>query len=144
MLLPYKYKIPGYALLIAGAVMTYLYFVVNIRLELPVPAIISSFAETKFFTSYKTNVADELLIILLITGFSLIVFSREKNETVQLRELRIRSLIRTALTDIFIILFATLFVYGSGFMAIIIMNLFLPFIIYLIFFNVAKRKIMKI
>jgi hypothetical protein len=144
MLLPYKCKIPGYALLIAGAVMTYLYFVVNIRLELPVPAIISSFAETKFFTSYKTNVADELLIILLITGFSLIVFSKEKNETVQLRELRIRSLIRTALTDIFIILFATLFVYGSGFMAIIIMNLFLPFIIYLIFFNVAKRKIMKI
>jgi len=144
MLLPYKCKIPGYALLIAGAVMTYLYFVVNIRLELPVPAIISSFAETKFFTSYKTNVADELLIILLITGFSLIVFSKEKNETGQLRELRIRSLIRTALTDIFIILFATLFVYGSGFMAIIIMNLFLPFIIYLIFFNVAKRKIMKI
>ena len=143
MLLPYKCKIPGYALLIAGAVMTYLYFVVNIRLELPVPAIISSFAETKFFTSYKTNVADELLIILLITGFSLIVFSKEKNETVQLRELRIRSLIRTALTDIFIILFATLFVYGSGFMAIIIMNLFLPFIIYLIFFNVAKMKIMK-
>jgi len=141
--LPYKCKIPGYALLIAGAVMTYLYFVVNIRLELPVPAIISSFAETKFFTSYKTNVADELLIILLITGFSLIVFSKEKNETGQLRELRIRSLIRTALTDIFIILFATLFVYGSGFMAIIIMNLFLPFIIYLIFFNVAKMKIMK-
>lgn len=141
--MPYKCKIPGYALLIAGAVMTYLYFVVNIRLELPVPAIISSFAETKFFTSYKTNVADELLIILLITGFSLIVFSKEKNETVQLRELRIRSLIRTALTNIFIILFATLFVYGSGFMAIIIMNLFLPFIIYLIFFNVAKRKIMK-
>ena len=141
--MPYKCKIPGYALLIAGAVMTYLYFVVNIRLELPVPAIISSFAETKFFTSYKTNVADELLIILLITGFSLIVFSKEKNETVQLRELRIRSLIRTALTDIFIILFATLFVYGSGFMAIIIMNLFLPFIIYLIFFNVAKMKIMK-
>ncbi len=144
MLLPYKYKIPGYALLIAGAVMTYLYFVVNIRLEIPVPAIISSFAETKFFTTYKTNIADELLILLLITGFSLIVFSKEKNETVQLRELRIRSLIRTALTDIFIILFATLFVYGSGFMAIIIMNLFLPFIIYLIFFNVAKRKIMKI
>lgn len=142
--MPYKYKIPGYALLIAGAVMTYLYFVVNIRLEIPVPAIISSFAETKFFTTYKTNIADELLILLLITGFSLIVFSKEKNETVQLRELRIRSLIRTALTDIFIILFATLFVYGSGFMAIIIMNLFLPFIIYLIFFNVAKRKIMKI
>ena len=144
MLLPYKCKIPGYALLIAGAVMTYLYFVVNIRLELPVPAIISSFAETKFFTTYKTNIADELLILLLITGFSLIVFSKEKNETVQLRELRISSLIRTAVTDIFIILFATLFVYGSGFMAIIIMNLFLPFIIYLIFFNVAKRKIMKI
>ena len=144
MLLPYKCKIPGYALLIAGAVMTYLYFVVNIRLELPVPAIISSFAETKFFTTYKTNIADELLILLLITGFSLIVFSKEKNETVQLRELRISSLIRTAVTDIFIILFATLFVYGSGFMAIIIMNLFLPFIIYLIFFNVAKMKIMKI
>lgn len=144
MLLPYKYKIAGYVLLIAGTVMTYLYFVVNIRLEIYVPAIISSFTETKFFTTYKTSFADELMILFLISGFSLIVFSKEKNETGQLREVRISSLIKTIIADICIIIFAILFVYGSGFMAIIIMNLFLPFIIYLIFFNVAKRKIMKI
>ncbi|MDX9726589.1 MAG: hypothetical protein RBT38_09400 [Bacteroidales bacterium] len=142
-LLPYSYKIPGYSLLIAGTVMTYLYFVVNIRLEIPVPAIISSFTETKFFTTYKTNFADELTILFLISGFSLIVFSKEKNESGQLRELRISSLNKTIVTDICILLFATLFIYGSGYMAIIIMNLFLPFIIYLIYFNVEKRKLIK-
>ena len=58
-----KFKIPGYVLIILGFVLTYLYFVVNIRIEIPVLAIVSSFTETKFFTIYKTNVADEFIIL---------------------------------------------------------------------------------
>jgi hypothetical protein len=88
-MLPYKFKTPGYSLIIAGFVLTYLYFVVNIRIEIPVLAIVSSFTETKFFTVYKTNIADELIILLLIAGFCMVVFSNEKNETDQIKRTRI-------------------------------------------------------
>ncbi len=142
-MLPYKFKTPGYSLIIAGFVLTYLYFVVNIRIEIPVLAIVSSFTETKFFTVYKTNIADELIILLLIAGFCMVVFSNEKNETDQIKRTRIKSLLMTIRTEIFLLLFFTLFIYGGGFMVFIVINIVLPFIIYLIVFNILKYKELK-
>lgn len=142
-MLSYKFKIPGYILIIAGSVLTYLYFVVNIRIEIPVLAIVSSFTETKFFTVYKTNIADELIILSLVAGFCMVVFSNEKNETDALRKIRIRSLFLTIRADILLLLFFTLFIYGGGFMAFIVINIVLPFIIYLITFNILKNRELK-
>jgi len=41
------------------------------------------------------------------------------------------------------LLFFTLFIYGGGFMAFIIINIVLPFIIYLIIFNILKNRDIK-
>ncbi len=142
-MLSHKFKIPGYILIILGFVLTYLYFVVNIRIEIPVLAVVSSFTETKFFTVYKTNVTDELIILSLVAGFCMIVFSNEKNETDALRQIRIKSLLLTIRADILLLLFFTLFIYGGGFMAFIIINIVLPFIIYLIIFNILKNRDIK-
>jgi len=141
-LLSYKFKIPGYFLIVLGFVLTYLYFVINIRIEIPVLAIVSSFTETKFFTVYKTNVADELIILSLVAGFCLVVFSNEKKETDEIKEIRMKSLILTVRSEIFLLLFFTLFIYGGGFMAFIVINIVLPFIIYLIIFNILKNRIL--
>jgi len=141
-LLSYKFKIPGYFLIVLGFVLTYLYFVINIRIEIPVLAIVSSFTETKFFTVYKTNVADELIILSLVAGFCLVVFSNEEKETDEIKEIRMKSLILTVRSEIFLLLFFTLFIYGGGFMAFIVINIVLPFIIYLIIFNILKNRIL--
>jgi len=135
-----KFKIPGYVLIILGFVLTYLYFVVNIRIEIPVLAIVSSFTETKFFTIYKTNVADEFIILSLVAGFCMVVFSKEKNETDSIKKIRTKSLLHTVRIDISLLLFFTLFIYGGGFMVFIVINIVLPFIIYLITFNILKNK----
>lgn len=139
-MLSHKFKIPGYSLIILGFVLTYLYFVVNIRIEIPVLAIVSSFTETKFFSVYKTNVADELIILSLVSGFCLIVFSKEKNETDSIKKIRIKSLLLTIRADILLLLFFTLFIFGGGFMVFIVVNIVLPFIIYLIIFSILKYR----
>ena len=140
MLFSNKFKIPGLILLITGTVLAILYFSINLRFELPVLAVVSSFMETKLFTTFSTNFADELTMILLFSGLFILAMSGEKDENEQVKAARQKA-VKTALRiNSAILAFAILFIYGSGFMAVIIANPFMPFIIYLIMFSFLKRK----
>jgi len=140
MLISEKWKLPGYLLLITGALLSILYLLFNFRFEIPVLALFSSYAETKVFTVFKTNFADETIMLSFLTGLGLVIFSKEKEETDQIKRIRVNSLIKTVIVYFFFLLFSILFVYGGGFMALLILNLFLPFIIYLFFFLAMKNK----
>lgn len=139
-MLPHKFRTAGFLLIICGLILTYLYFVVNIRIEFPVLAVMSSYTETKFFTVFKTNIADELIILMLISGLSIVVFTREQNETEVIIQLRSKALMMTIRTEILLLVITTLFVYGGGFIAFIVINIFLPFLIYILVFNILKYK----
>lgn len=143
MLISEKWKLPGYLLVISGALLSVLYFVLNFRFEMPVLALFSSYAETKVFTVFKTNFADETIMLSLLGGLGLIVFSKEKDETDQIKRIRVNSLIKTVIVYFFFLLFSILFIYGGGFMALLILNIFLPFILYLFFFHVMKNKLTR-
>jgi uncharacterized protein YacL len=140
MLFPNKFKIPGLILLTAGTVLAILYFSINLRFELPVFAIVSSFMETKLFTTFSTNFADELTMILLFSGLFILAMSEERDEKEQVRAARQKAVKTTLIINSAILAFAILFIYGSGFMAVIIASPFMPFIIYLILFSFLKRK----
>lgn len=142
-MLPYKLKIPGYLLVLSGILLSVLYFAYNFRFELPVLAVVSSYAETRFFAVFKTNFADETIMLLVLAGLGLVSFTKEKKEVPELSEIRIKALTRTALAEFFFLLFSILFIYGGGFMAIVVMNLFLPFVIYIIIFNILKADLSK-
>jgi hypothetical protein len=139
-MLPYKFKLPGYVLIITGIVFSVLYFTVKFRFEIPVFAVASSYLKTKYFTTFSTNFSDESICILLLAGFSLVVFSRERNESALMQQLRMKALSRAVLADIVFLLFTVIFIYGSGFLVATILNLFLPFIFYIIIFNMMKTK----
>lgn len=139
-LLPYKYKVPGIILVVAGVLLATLYFVFNIRFELPVFAVFSSYMKTNYFTTFKTNFTDETIMALLLLGLSLWVFSKEKLESQLLWVLRVKALKRAVLTDIGILMFTILFIYGSGFVAIVLLNMFLPFVLYLFHFYYLKNR----
>lgn len=143
MLLSYKFKLPGLILILAGTGLTVLYFGFDFRFEMPVLAVFSSFMETRFFTTFRTNFADELIILLFLSGFCLVVFSKEKYEREILREIRIKAIYKTIAIDILLLVLTTLFVFGGGFMAFTIINLILPFLLYLILFNIMKFKALK-
>ncbi len=140
MIFPNKFKIPGLILLIAGLIIAILYFSINLRFELPVFAVVSSFMETKLFTTFSTNFADELTMILLFSGLFILTLSKEKEENEQVKAARQKAVKIALIINSTIIAFAILFIYGSGFMAVIFANPFLPFIIYLILFSFLKRR----
>jgi hypothetical protein len=140
MLLPFRYKIPGYILIIIGLILTTLYFTLDLRFEMPVFAFFSSYMETRFLTFFKTNFADELILLTLITGFSLVAFSGEKVEQNFFSSIRYKAISKTAVINTSFLIFSILFIYGSGFVGIVLINIFSPFIIYLVLFNFLKIK----
>ena len=106
---------------------------------MPVFAIYSAFVEKKIFTIFKTNVADELILILLISGLVLLVCTREKNEE-QIHEIkRLKAFYRAFFLNSGLLLISTLFVYGSGFFSVLIFNLISFPVLYLLFFYFYKK-----
>ena len=142
-LLPYSFKIAGMVLAFTGAISAVIYIFLDYKLKLPVFAVYSSFLTTKYFTSFKTNFLDELTLLLLISGLALIVFTKERNETEGLDSFRLRAFIRALITNTIFLLLSVIFVYGSGFIAILVVNIFSLFIFYLLFFYLRKREKME-
>jgi hypothetical protein len=140
MLLPFKYKIPGIILIIVGLILTILFFTVNFRFEIPVVALLSSYVQTTFMTVFKTNFADELIILLLLAGFFLVAFTREKDEFADLSELRKKAVEKAVVVNTIFLFFSVLFVFGGGFLGVLIINMFLPFALYIAFFLWLKTR----
>lgn len=139
-LLPYKCKWIGMGLVILGITGLIFYLWFDFRLILPVFAVYASFLETRMFTTFRTNIADELIMLSLLAGFLLLVFSKEKTECEILDQIRSRAFLNALLANAGLLIFSILFIYGNGFLTILLLNLFSIFIFYLIFFYVMKRK----
>lgn len=124
----------------AGTISAIIYIFFDYKLKISVFAIYSSFLATEYFTSFKTNFLDELTLLLLISGLALIVFTKEKNETEGLDFYRLRAFFRALIANTIFLLLSIIFVYGSGFIAILVVNIFSIFIFYLLFFYLRKRE----
>jgi len=143
LLLSYKYKITGLIIVVISLALTALYFLAELRFEVPVLAIFSSYVEPRFFAVFKTNFADETIILLLLSGLVMLVLSKEKNERDVYKQLRTDAMIKSLGVNTVFIFLSVLFVYGSGFIAITIINLFMPFLLYLLFFYLLKKSGVK-
>ncbi|MBW6492614.1 MAG: hypothetical protein K0B15_15620 [Lentimicrobium sp.] len=139
LLLSYRWKLPGILLSFCGAILAVLFSWFDFRLKIPVFAIYSAFFEKKMFVTFQTNFADELIILTLLTGLTLITFSKEKNEPEGLDLIRLKAMLRAVMANTALLLFSVLFIYGSGFIAVLVINIFSFFVFYLIFFYSMKR-----
>lgn len=136
----YRYKYLGLVLVVAAVVLTIFYFGFSFRFEMPVFAVHSSFFETKMFAFFRTNFADELILILYLTGLSLLMFSKEKDEVSGIMQKRHDALCYAFLINLLIQLFVILFIYGQGFIAFLVLNLINLPILYLVLFMIMKRR----
>jgi hypothetical protein len=139
-LLPYPWKYPGILFILSGVVLAILYIWFDFRFTIPVFALFSSFMETKMFVTFNTNFADELIMLLFICGFGLLVFSKEKVESENLDSIRNKSLVMATISNNILLLCSVLFVYGSGFIAILVLNLITLPVFYLCFFYFMKQR----
>jgi len=139
-LLSYRFKIAGWLLILSAAVLTIVYSSFNFKISLPILAIYSSYLETKFFTTFTTNFADELILLLYLSGFFFVVFSKSKHESANVSVLRNTALFKAVFYNTLFLAFSILFIYGNGFVFVLIINLISTFIFYLCFFNWHKMK----
>lgn len=81
-------------------------------LNVPVFALVSSYAEARFLAVVRTNLLDEAFAVLCMGGAALIAFSREAIETPVTQRLRLRALLLAGRWCLVAWLLACLLVYG--------------------------------
>jgi hypothetical protein len=136
----YRYKIPGLILILAGIGLTILYSVHRLAIQMPVFAIHSSYLVTKYFTVIRTNIFEEIIFLSYFAGFLLTAFSKEKTEREAYDNLRVKAWKGAILINTSLLIFCTLFVFGRGFIAVLILNLYSAFIFYHILFYLEKWR----
>jgi len=135
-----KYKILGFLLILTGIVFTAVYSLHRVDLSMPVFAVYASYLETKYLTLIKTNIFEELILLSFLAGFLLTAFSKERTEHEYYSTLRVKAWHLAILINSAMLIFSTLFVFGRGFLMLLIFNLFSNFIFYHIIFILKKRK----
>lgn len=130
-------KYLGLAFIILAIPCAYLYFyggkpdVFNIKTF----AFVTTYAETRYFVWSQTNILDELAAIFLISGFSLISFSKERIEKSNYEALRLKALVGAYKTSIVLLLVSFLTIYGVAIFIVCFLNFFLLIVIYYILFR---------
>lgn len=137
---PNGLKKAGWLLVGIGMALLVAYFTLDLRVELPVFAIVSVYFDTKWFAGFQTNVADELIMVCLVAGLMLVAFSREKEESSQLDQIRGLAMARAALFNGAFLLVAILFFYGQAFIAALLLHMCTWLILYIAIFSYQKKK----
>jgi len=113
-LLPNRIRIFAYVFIGVGIISGYLYFFGGkpAFFVAKVFAFVTSYAETRYFVNAQTNILDEIAAIFIITGFSILVFSKEKAENSDMTFLRLKALVNAAYFTLAIWALVFLFIYG--------------------------------
>lgn len=134
---PFKAKFVGLAFIVLAFPFAYMYFlggkpdIFNIKTF----AIVTTYAETRYFVLSQTNILDELAAILFLLGISLFSFSKEKIEKEHYELLRTKALVKALFISISIWLISFLLIYGMA----IFMVSFSIFVVFLLLYNCLYR-----
>lgn len=113
-LFPDRFGWLGYIAILGGLFSGYLYFWGGrpAFFEIPVFAVVTSYAETRWFVFAKTNALDEIAVVFILVGLMLIAFSKERYEDQRFDRIRIRSLFYSVYATILIWIIMYLTVFG--------------------------------
>lgn len=142
-LLPYRYKIAGVVLSAIGFVLGIMNFYFGFKpdfLDIHVFAVFSKYFQSNYFSVIENNIIEELTGVCIICGLSIIALSKEKYENDTLNFIRLKSFIYAVYTNTVFLLFSLFFIYGLGFVFIMILNLFSVPLIYIGVFYYLKQK----
>lgn len=117
------------------------YLVGDAQLQLPVFAVVSSFFEVKWFVVYATNVFDEIAMLVALAGCFLMVFSKERNELAAYEAIRLRCWFDAVKYNMIFLMLVVVFVYGTGFIVVLVANMVSCMLLYLILFSIRKRGV---
>lgn len=145
LLLPNKFKRLGWFILISSALMGFLLIILNdsrIEINSTVFAIYADeiLGKTHYFSFVKTDIINTLIGSLFIIGGLMVGFSKEKNEDEYISNLRLNSLLWAVLVNYLLLFFLFLFIYGLGFLNVMVYNMFTVLIIFIAKFNYSLYR----
>ncbi len=147
LLLPYHFKAWGWGILIPGLVLGIVRFYFGIKLrvfDIKIFAIYSSYLETKYFTVIENHYSEEVAGLLLFIGLIFIAFSEEKIENDNLQSIRLKAIIFSIYINSLLIILSFLFIFGFGFIEVLIANLYSFLIMYILILKLLIKKNQKI
>ncbi|OUS03140.1 hypothetical protein A9Q86_01605 [Flavobacteriales bacterium 33_180_T64] len=151
-LLPNKYKIPGWILLIVGVIAgVFLSFSdfesdllrTNVLAILGGDGLLSSSGITdssNYFRIIDNSILDEIVALVIIIGGLFVGFSKEKVEDEFIYKLRKDSLVWAIIFNYIILMFTVVFVYNFSFFNVLVYNMFTPLLFFIIRFNFLKAR----
>jgi hypothetical protein len=139
-MISHKYKYPGIAFLLCGLVLLILFLMHRVAITLPVLAVSSSYIQSRYFAIIRTNVYEEITMMCFLAGLLLTTFSKEKTEKEAYKAMRYESWKASVLINSALLAFSILFIYGKGFAAMLILNMFSIPAIYYVVFLIKKAR----
>jgi len=148
-LFPHKYKKIGWILLIPSTIFGLFIMFTNFEpdwLKLPMFTFFSQgfpLADTDgtvWFSTIKTNVANEIAGVLFLISAMVVAFTKAKNEDEFITKIRLESLVWATFFHFGILLIGMLFVFDLEFFTFMIFNMFTLLILFIFKFNLALYK----
>ena len=142
-LMPNKLRIFGIIFFMAGIVLLILKYQFNLKpefLNLKVFAIYSFYIEAKVFTVITHQMLGDLAGILLLAGMFVVSFTREKDESAEVDELRLKAFLVGAYVNLAYLLIAVLFFFGFGFVGALTLFMVVWLLVYLVTFRILLYK----
>lgn len=142
-LLPYPFRLTGFLFFIAGVIFSIMRFSFGIKpgfLDVKVFAIYCRYFDTKYFSVIGNNISEEICGILLLAGLFFITFAKEKKENEAIMDIRLRSIFLSVFANSILLLLSIIFIYGFGFLAVMVINLFSMFILYNLIYYWLKLR----
>ncbi len=141
MMISYKFKYVGGVFLLSGLILVIINQIHRMHLKIPVLAIQSSYIQTKYFTIMRTNIYEEIMMLCFLAGFFLFAFAKEKTELKEYEALRNSSWRMAIVLNTVMLACSILFIYGKGFVALILLNMVSVFIFYILVFTIKKTRL---
>lgn len=101
------------------------------------------FSKNNYFSIIKNGILDEMILIFIIVGGILVGFSKVKREDELISKIRYESLVWAVYFNFGIMLFSTIFIYGTMYFNILIMNIFSMLFFFIIRFHYMLYKLQK-
>jgi hypothetical protein len=127
------YRFAGAILSLCGAAVGVARFRVGWKpqfLEVPLPALCTSFTETRWFTSITRNTAGEVATLLVLGGLTLAALGREPQEAPWHAEARAKALVVAVAIDTLLVAVTSLTVFGLAFVAVLVGQMFATLLLY--------------
>lgn len=97
------------------------------------------FSDPVYFGVIENSIVDELVLVMLIVGGVLAGFSKLKVEDEFTGQIRYESLVWATYANFAVMILATLFVYGTYFLTVMMANLFTLLLFFLIRFEIKLK-----